>query len=171
MKKYIFSFTFFCLIIYTISFFHLTNDEKLFTTSMIDSTFYSQIKTENISANINNYHLYGQHLNISGFLNIESDSITSVNLLIHGNNDYIFELDYEIDDGLFYSSSNIINDGIFLDNFKDGNYFLYLEVIINNKSYYYEFVNYTNYYKTEYYTLSNNDYCQYLFLNLKKISL
>lgn len=166
MNKYFILFTFIFFIIFFIYFFN-KNESVILSTNIIDSTFYSKINTEDNFAVINNYYLYAQYLNIDGYLNIEFNDITSINLLVHGNSDYRLTLNYELNDGVYFNSSTIINDGLYLDNFDDGNYFLYLEVITNHDNYYYNFSNYTKYLTTNYYSISTNNYCQYLNFNFE----
>lgn len=122
--------------------------------------FNSTVKTEQTEAIINNYFIYGQYLNISGILPIETDLVSDVNLIIHGDTDYKYDLIYDLSNGIIFTTSELINSGIYLDNFQDGNYYIYLEVIYNGSNLYYSLKNNTTHTELSYYTLSINDIVQ-----------
>ena len=169
MKKYLLILFFFCIGVYLINMY--VNNKNNENTNK--NTFISDKKEEDVLAFIDKYYVYGRYLNIEGHINktfLASSKIKDVNILFHGLTNYSYDVEYTLNDNLNYKTSDIINDGIFLDDIKQGNYYIYLEVITNTNSYYYNLCNKTNYNDLEYYSLTTNDYTNKLNFSMNDIS-
>jgi len=120
-------------------------------------------------AEIDKYIVYGTHLNIEGKIDekIYEDNIISAELVFKSVEDKMqsFEIEYEMsndDKFTFYTSENI-NDGINLDNLKNGNYYVFIKIKQKNLNTntddeeivtYYSLKNKTKYNNIEYYTIT-----------------
>ncbi len=105
--------------------------------------------------NVNKYYIYGTHLNIEGSINL-GDELELV--LYNGDFKYI-PLKRDEDK---YFLSELVNDGLYLDDIPLGKYYLFVansyEEQDGNKKYnYYAINNTTNYRDTIYYSMSNYD--------------
>lgn len=117
------------------------------------SDFYD-LNIEEDRIKINNLHIYGTHLNISGDYNfleyadlvLYNGEFTSYPIYINNNT---------------FNLSSYINDGMYLDNIKNGTYYMFLRIkyLENEKENYkyYAIKNDTEYKETIYYTMSNYD--------------
>ena len=108
---------------------------------------------EKQEANIEEYTIYGTHLNIKGNINLNTD-IKNISIALKNNKEEInYKLNYEQKDNktTFYLSQ-YINEGINLENLKCKNYYVLLK--INNK--YYSLNNNTEYNNSEYYAIKEN---------------
>lgn len=111
---------------------------------------------------IDEYYIYGDHLNISGSLKIRDMTYQDIYLTLY-NGEY---KDIEIvssNDGtqIDFYLSEYINDGFYLDDISRGNYYMFLKVIYENEEdeeepiiKYYKLSNNTDYNETIYYTMS-----------------
>lgn len=106
-------------------------------------------------AYINKLIIYGNHLNIEGNLNIDTNNIEKAHLILKNHKEEIeIKTEFYIDDFLYFKTSNLINEGINLETIND-NYIVLLKVIQNNEEKFYSLKNKTNYNKTNYYSLNN----------------
>lgn len=108
---------------------------------------------EKQEANIEEYTIYGTHLNIKGNINLNTD-IKNISITLKNNKEEInYKLNYEQNDNktTFYLSQ-YINEGINLENLKCKNYYVLLK--INDK--YYSLNNNTEYNNSEYYAIKEN---------------
>ena len=108
---------------------------------------------EKQEANIEEYTIYGIHLNIKGNINLNTD-IKNISIALKNNKEEInYKLNYEQKDNktTFYLSQ-YINEGINLENLKCKNYYVLLK--INDK--YYSLNNNTEYNNSEYYAIKEN---------------
>lgn len=108
------------------------------------------IEEERVS--INELYIYGTHLNIKG-----SYSFTDIAELVLYNGEFI---SYNINSSdRNFNLSELINDGIYLDDIPKGDYYLFLRTKYTEdnveKYKYYALENMTEYDKTKYYTMSN----------------
>jgi hypothetical protein len=71
---------------------------------------------------IDNLHIYGTHLNISGDYNLLGDT----DLVLY-NGEFI-SYPININDDYTFNLSYYVNDGIYLDNIKNGTYYMFLRV-------------------------------------------
>lgn len=112
-------------------------------------------------ATISEYTIYGNHLNIKGTIDqIEDENVEDLELVIMDldQNESKYNLEYSINEGNieFYLSQNI-NEGIDLEKISSGEYYLYIKLKNNQKTYYYSLKNDTKYNGNEYYTLTNEN--------------
>ncbi len=113
-------------------------------------------------ANITEYYIYGNHLNIKGNIELDDFNYTSFVLTLHSKKDKDIELKTEEDGrSINFYLSEYINDGLYLDDIERGTYNLFLKLTYPNKEKpeeeivkYYSLQNNTTYNETEYYTLS-----------------
>ncbi|MDO5569125.1 MAG: N-acetylmuramoyl-L-alanine amidase [bacterium] len=89
---------------------------------------------------INNYYIYGTHLNIEGNISLNYDNIKSISLSLTSDNS--LEVPVIVNDDTITLAEHL-NNGLYLDGLPIGNYYLLLKVIDNNNS-------------TKYYKLKNN---------------
>ena len=130
----------------------------LFTGFLVyDKYFHEEIPILDIEesvVNIDKLYIYGTHLNIEG----SYDFLEKPELILY-NGDFI-SYDLNITSGKF-NISNLLNDGIYLDNIPIGKYYLFLRTKFmeeDQESYkYYALKNNTDYKETIYYTMSNID--------------
>lgn len=125
---------------------------------------------EDISADIKKYYIYGRSFNIEGNLKetIDESTIKEVTLILKTKDDEIsLKTNYEIkDDIISFKISNLINDGVILDNLKIGNYFLLLKVTLTDeKAKYYTLKNITTYGNLEYYSMTRDNQNKYITIN------
>lgn len=123
-------------------------------------------KVEGDYAYIDKYTIYGNHLNIGGY--IDYNDLENINLkdlkLVMINLDQVeneYNLEYDIsNEKINFTLSNNINEGIDLEKINVGTYYIYLKIYgeNNNKENvkYFSINNQTIYKNNEYYTLSNS---------------
>ncbi len=112
-------------------------------------------------ANLTEYIVYGTHLNLKGELKGAIQDVNSVNLLLSGLNGEKknIKVDYEIaPDKISFCTSNLINEGIDLENLSIDKHYVLLEVSYGEKNQkkYYSIKNGTKYPNVEYYTITKN---------------
>lgn len=112
---------------------------------------------------INKYIVYGTHLNLEGTSEkiYTVDKIRGVNLLLKsldGEKEFKYMIDYNLNDKkLEFSSSDLINKGINLEELPVGIYVILIDVEhFNGIHRLYTFNNLTEYSETEYYTITKN---------------
>lgn len=113
--------------------------------------------------NMNEYIIYGNHLNIKGTLNKGENliDIKSISLVLKNNDQEInFDINYEENENNieFYTSKEI-NSGIYLDDISKGDFAFLLKIEYNddnNLIKYYGIKNNTNYKESVYYTVTKN---------------
>ena len=119
---------------------------------------------ENIEANLTEYIVYGTHLNLKGDVYDDISNIKDVNLILTNQDgeDEKIKLKYEEKDGgVTFSTSDLINTGIDLEEIGTGKYFMLIEVKygeMNTKpvTKKYAICNKTEYDEILYYTLTKN---------------
>lgn len=118
---------------------------------MFNNDFYSLIDiTDKKIAVINKFYIYGNHLNINGMIDIDNyESMTLV--LKNSNTELSFKVNY---DGNLFSTSDFINEGIFLDDLPIGKFFMFLKVTFHDDVFYYSLINNTDYNDVSYYTVT-----------------
>lgn len=117
---------------------------------------------EDKEVSLTEYIVYGTHLNLKGSLKTETDNITNAKLClmtINRKNLKNIELSYEkTDKGIEFSTSNLINGGVDLEDLATNTYYLFVKVEYKNKkAKYYSIKNETEYDNIEYYTLTKNN--------------
>lgn len=124
---------------------------------------FKDINTQNY-AQIDKWTIYGNHLNISGYIDKNDindldikDLKLSVISIDKEEKEYVLEYE-ENDEKIAFSLSSNINEGINLDKICEGNYYLFLKIIGNDEiNYYLTLNNITEYIDGKYYTLTEND--------------
>lgn len=117
---------------------------------------------------VDNYYIYGRHFNLTGSLPIDYN-ITAVNLTIGQQK---FPLTYEIKNQILsFSTSDLINKGVLLDDLQIGSYNLLVEITTSEKTYLYKLNNKTNYNNLEYYTITKNKKNNYIEINIDNSTL
>lgn len=112
-------------------------------------------------AELTEYVVYGTHLNLKGELKGTTEDVNSVNLLLSdlsGEKKNV-KVDYEIDSNkISFSTSDIINEGIDLEDLSIDKHYVLLEVSYGEKNQkkYYSIKNGTKYPNVEYYTITRN---------------
>lgn len=115
--------------------------------------YYEEILNEvdELEVNISYYSIFGTHLNIEGCIENKLETPK----LILKNKDEEITLDsnfYEENNNTCFYTSEYNNDGIYLDELKQGNYIL----LVKDNDKYYTLKNNTNYEDLEYYTITKN---------------
>lgn len=124
------------------------------------------------SVEINEYTIYGNHFNISGFLtsNSKFDNITLV--LKNSKIEKEYQLIYQYDDNRFnFQLSSNINSGIDLEKIKEDTYYLFIKAYIDDQIYYYALENKTDYKDLEYYTMTKNNQINRIKLHVDEFKL
>lgn len=126
-------------------------------------------KLEKEVASIYYYAIYGQSLNLKGNLEIDTENISDISLvMLSDNSEKNFEIFYTTDvNKISFSTFEKINNGLLLDSLDLGNYILALKVTVNindsdetantkeiNK--YYSIANNSGYGNADYYTITND---------------
>ena len=120
--------------------------------------YYEKIlkEVDSIEVNINDYSIFGTHLNIEGCISKKLENPT----LILKNKEEEISLDsnfYEDNNNTCFYISENNNDGIYLDELKEGNYLLLVKDIKEENITYYTLKNNTDYEDLEYYTITKNN--------------
>lgn len=144
-----------------------------------------KIKVEAETANISEYYIYGNHLNIKGNLTLEDRNYEKIALTLYSGKDKDIDINATNDGSTIeFNISKLLNEGLYLDDLERGTHYLFIKVSYPNEedeektiTKYYALKNETKYPQTEYYTLSkynnvininsDNDY-QTLALNISE---
>ena len=121
-----------------------------------------KLEVEDIKADINQYYIYGNHLNIDGILKLDNMDYEKITFILYNGEEKEYNIGVEsTDDGVKFSFSEYLNDGMYLDNLERGKYYSFLRVDYRDESddeeiisKYYALNNKTDYDVTTYYTLS-----------------
>lgn len=118
-------------------------------------------------AQIDKWTIYGNHLNISGYIDkndINNVDVKNLKLVIMNadKEEKEFEVECEEkDNNIAFSLSSNINEGINLDKIYEGSYYLFLKIVGNDNeneiTYYLSLKNIGEYLDGKYYTLTEND--------------
>lgn len=132
---------------------------------------------EEETVSISKYYIYGTHLNFEMSLSKElvMEDIDNVELVLHTEfSDISYDLIQNYDNGILnLSTSDVYNEGIYLENISNDDYYLLLK--ITNKELdgvvdvdYYNITNTTEYGDLEYYTFTENKTNRKLNLNFEE---
>ena len=121
-----------------------------------------KLNLEEEVSNASKYYVYGNHFNIEGNIDIKDKNYDSLCLTLYNGEDKDIEITSDTDGGkINYYISNLINEGLYLDNLDIGTYYLVLKATYPNSEdsekpiiKYYGIKNDTKYKETIYYTLS-----------------
>ena len=112
---------------------------------------------------IENFLIYGTHLNISGFLdNIQNYNIKEIKIVFSNslNEEKEYETSYELKNNkIYFKTSEYINKGINLEKIYVEKYSIFLKVIFNDGNAKYYTFDKENFEEIEYYTISRNKKC------------
>lgn len=146
------------LLIYTLN--NTSSDKKIM--DLTDDLFRN---SESELVNVNNFIVYGTHLNLKGKLdiNLVDKNIDEVKLVFKDIDaiEIPFDLDYNINkNSIIFSTSDEINGGIDLEKIVEGKYYILLKIVFNKDNIksnnYYLIDNTTEYKNMEYYTITKN---------------
>lgn len=113
---------------------------------------------------VDKYYIYGTHLNISG--SIDLSNYSDIKLVLKSlDNELSYDLNYE--SGKFYVS-NLINDGIYLDDIPIDDYLVFIKVTSGDSVKYYCLKNDTDYNDISYYTVTKNGKNNLININFSK---
>ena len=105
---------------------------------------------------LEDYSIFGQHFNVEGCIDKKIDDDISLVLKNRNEEIKIESTFYEDQNKTCFYTSQKINEGIYLDDLKQGNYLLLIKEGTNNYKYY-TIKNKTNYKDLEYYTVTRNN--------------
>ncbi len=141
------------------------------------------LKDINKSAYLNTFTIYGRFFNISGYLNEEIDNLILVFKTFTYETEYNLILE-KSNNKTFFKTTELINQGINLENINIGEYVILLKTKKDNQDIYYNIENKTKYSNLNYYTITKNnsnkeikinflnqDNINYLSLKCEKIKL
>ena len=126
------------------------------------TNIFQKIDEQN-SVDVNKYFIYGTHLNIEGTVKIpkvSGISIYSVHIIAQNSkNDSSIETKYTYKDNILsFSTATEINNGFYLENLLNDDYYVFLKVILSNSDeMYYTLTNKTKYENITYYSLTKNN--------------
>lgn len=145
-----------------------------------DETVILNAKTSSIFENVNTtayvdvtkYIVYGTHFNLEGTIEIpkiSGISIYKANVVIKNleQEEITLDSDYDYSDGtLSFSSIDKINEGLYLEDLEQSNYYIFLKVTFsNNEVSYYSLKNATEYADLTYYTVTKNNSNNKIYIN------
>ena len=117
---------------------------------------------ETVEANLSEYIVYGTHLNLKGSIDVNSENIKNVTLClntVNRDNKKEVELKYtKKENGIDFYTSDLINEGIDLENIDINTYYIFVKVeYLDGKYRLYSIKNNTEYENVEYYTITKNN--------------
>lgn len=123
------------------------------------NSIFQNLEDEEIS--LTEYLVYGTHLNIKGNLKINDENISNVRLCFKSvNNENLEDVSMNFTktaDGISFYTSNLINEGIDLEKFDVGMYYVFVKVISDDGlNRIYTIKNTTRYDNIDYYTITKN---------------
>lgn len=154
---------------------------------------FANVEKEN-AVLLSEYIVYGNHFNLKGSLNIDNSNIKNVSLYfctVNEENDRYIDLKYQNTlNGIEFFTSELINEGIDLEQIEENEYYIFVKVEFEDNTYkYYSMENVTKYKSTEkenieYYTITRNKTnnkidikfgeekgIEYMYINVKKTNL
>lgn len=121
-----------------------------------------KIDVEEEKVNVSEYYIYGNHLNIKGRLDIDNLNYEDICLVLYNGEEKNYDVnDEKEDNSISFTTSEYINEGMYIDNLDIGKYYLFLKLTYKNEvdkenpiTKYYVLNNDTEYKDITYYTLS-----------------
>ena len=121
-----------------------------------------KINVEEKMVDVEEYYIYGNHLNIKGSLKITNTNYEDISLILYNGEEKKYDVkDEKEGTTIKFCTSEYINEGMYIDNLDRGIYYLFLKLTYENEedkdrpiNNYYVLKNNTDYKKTTYYTLS-----------------
>ena len=119
----------------------------------VSESIYTLLNDINEYAIVDKYYIYGTHMNISG--SIDLSDYSDIKLVFKSlKNELSYDLSYS--NGKFYIS-DLINDGIYLDDIPIDEYFVFIKVSFDSGVKYYSLKNDTDYNDISYYTFTRDN--------------
>ncbi len=117
---------------------------------------------EKEEASLNEYIVYGTHLNLKGSIDIDNDNIKNMTLCLNtANGEDIKEIELKynkIENKIEFYTSDLINGGIDLESLNINTYYLFVKAeYLDGKYKLYSMKNNTDYENVEYYTITKNN--------------
>lgn len=121
-----------------------------------------RIDVEEEKAEVDKFFIYGNHLNFSGSLNIDSVNYDDIKLVLYNGEYKEFNINSEKEGTkIIFNTSDYINEGMFIDNLERSTYYLFLRLEFKNEEKedepiykYFVLDNKTDYDELIYYSLS-----------------
>lgn len=123
-----------------------------------------KLNVEEEKAKVTDYHVYGNHLNIAGELEITDKNYKDIKIILYNGKEKTYDITTSIEDTkIIFNTSEYLNEGIYLDNIEKGKYYMFIKVTYENDddtaknkeiNKYYILNNGTSYKDLTYYTLS-----------------
>lgn len=123
-----------------------------------------KLNVEEEKAKVTDYHVYGNHLNIAGELEITDKNYKDIKIILYNGKEKTYDITTSIEDTkIIFNTSEYLNEGIYLDNLEKGKYYMFIKVTYENDddtaknkeiNKYYILNNGTSYKDLTYYTLS-----------------
>lgn len=118
-----------------------------------------KLQVEEEKVEVTEYHVYGNHLNITGELEITDKDYKDIKLILYNGEQKNIDITTSIEDGkIIFTTSEYLNEGIYLDDLTKGIYYIFIKVTYEEEDKervkYYILDNKTNYKDLTYYTLS-----------------
>lgn len=119
------------------------------------------IETEKVK--ISEYYTYGTYLNMAGSVKLDKNNFKSIKLVLYNGEFKEYDINYTEDvNTINFNLSELLNDGIYLEDINRGKYNMFIRVNYKNEenkdgediSKYYILENNTDYKETIYYTMS-----------------
>lgn len=121
---------------------------------------------------VQEYTIYGNHLNIKGNVIIENDFDEIYLVLKDLDDEKQFPLTYKNENNnIAFKLSSNINEGIDLEELTSVNHYIFIKIIKNDNIKYYSLENKTKYDDLEYYTITRNDKNYKIKLNIDSFKL
>lgn len=130
-----------------------------------DSDKIKILDVEEEKVNISEYYTYGTYMNMTGSVKLSKNNFKSIKLTLYNGEFKDYDINYTEDvNTINFNMSDLLNDGIYLEDINRGTYYMFIKVTYKNEEKeeedivkYYVLDNKTDYKETIYYTLSNVD--------------
>ena len=130
-----------------------------------DSDKIKILDVEEEKVNISEYYTYGTYMNMTGSVKLAKNNFKSIKLTLYNGEFKDYDINYTEDvNTINFNMSDLLNDGIYLEDINRGTYYMFIKVTYKNEEKeeedivkYFVLDNKTDYKETIYYTLSNVD--------------
>lgn len=154
--------------------FHITAEKQKpeIEQKEIEEKIFGNFQTR--QAQITEFYTYGKSLNVNGKIsNIEEDNFESVRLVISDGKNYqkMYKMNIEFkEEELYFSSDTEINHTILIDDLKNGEYYIFLRVKLNNSvdPKYYSFEKMSACEDIDYYTITKENINRKAYISFKE---
>ena len=130
-----------------------------------DSDKIKILDVEEEKVNVSEYYTYGTYMNMTGSVKLSKNNFKSIKLTLYNGKFRDYDINYTEDvNTINFNMSDLLNEGIYLDDINRGIYYMFIKVTYKNEEKededivkYYVLDNKTDYKESIYYTLSNVD--------------